>query len=395
MSKEHFELAERISRYLQGKLNPEEEAELLARAAEDPVIYRLLKQYEDGEQLAEDLAFMDSVDKEADWQLMLKKQEETTVPFHNTTFTWRAKIGWWVAACFLIISGAFWLWKIYTPVPVGIIPDTQYGHKNDVLPGGNSAILTLSDGREVELGIDNGQIKDGNAELAVGEQLVNYIKGDEQDTARHHTIRTPKGGTYIVELSDGTKAWLNAESALEFPVAFGNDSRWVKLLEGEVYFEVAQQATAPFLVYSSDFQVEVLGTAFNVNTYTNGRSKAILTAGKIKVKRGEEQQVIEAGYAVTAFPDKLSVQEVDMEEALAWKDGYFYFDGKNLQQILTEVARWYDVKVEYETEMPKKKYRGGMKRSVTLANVCDVLTDLSGKAFSIEGKKLIVKSLRN
>lgn len=394
MSKEHFELAERISRYLQGKLNPEEEAELLARAAEDPMIYRLLKQYEDGEQLAEDLAFMDSVDKEADWQQIIKKQGEETEPFHNTKPIWRAKLGWWMAACFVLISGVFW-WSAHTPAPVGVIPDTHYGHKNDVLPGWNRATLTLSDGREIDLGIENGQIKDGNAELAIGEQLVNYSKGDEQDTVRHHIIRTPKGGTYIVELPDGTKAWLNAESALEFPVAFGNDNRSVKLLEGEVYFEVAQQAAAPFLVYSKDFQVEVLGTAFNINTYTNGRSRAILTAGKIKVKRGEEQHIIEAGYAVTALSDKLSVQEVDMEEALSWKDGYFYFNGKDLSEILEEVSRWYDVKVEYEAEMPKKRYRGGVKRSVTLANVCAVLNDLSGKVFSIEGKKLVVKNYRN
>jgi len=393
MSKEHFELAKRIARYLQGELSPEEEADLLAQAAEDPMISALLKQYEDGERLANDLAFMDSVDKEADWEQILKKQTEVAAISHKTRPIWGGKIGWWAAACLFLVGGLFGWWKFYTAIPKGIVPDKLYGYKNDVLPGGNRATLTLSNGKEINLGNqDSLSLIDGSARLAAHKQIVNYVAGDISDTARYHTISTPRGGTYGIELPDGTKAWLNAESTLAFPIAFGK-TRSVKLLAGEVYFEVAQRADAPFMVQGEGFQVEVLGTAFNVNTYVKKRAKTILTEGKVKVKRGEEYQIIDPGYAVTALPEKLAVQKVDTEEALSWKDGYFYFEGKNLQQILTEVARWYDVHVEYETTLSKTKYQGGMKRTATLASVCKILTDLSGQQFKIEGKKLIVTKL--
>jgi transmembrane sensor len=384
MSKEQFELAKLVSQYLQGALNADEEANLLMRAEKDEQLRQLLEQYAKTPILAEDLAVIENIDKEAGWDLVLQKYKQPNAKRKQPNwFRWK-----WlsIAAVFLLLCGITW-WRMPNEPKSGIIIDHQYGYRNDVLPGGNKAILTLSSGKKIVLDGDSLEFKDGKTILtdkAIDDggarKFVNVL----------NQISVPRGGNYHVKLPDGSNVWLNAASILEFPAQFTKEERSVKLLAGEAYFEIAEMPNNPFTVYTDNLHVEALGTAFNINIYTKGQVKTILTEGKVKVSNQKDQKIISPGYSVLSTLGSLSVQKADIEEALSWKDGYFYFDGKNLHQILEEVARWYNVRVNYNGEISKERYRGGIKRTVTLANVCQMLSDLSGHRFTIEEKNLTV-----
>jgi len=387
MSKEQFELAKLISRYLQGTLSAEEETEFLARAAHDNQLGQLLAEYKSTDSLAENIAFIEEIDQEDDWNKILKKSQNR---FRKKTHYLRKWKWVGIAASFIGLCGMIW-WQLASSPSEGIVPDRRYGYTNDVLPGNKKAILTLANGKQISLEKDDSlQLENGIIHLIVNKEVISYQVPQNNTKEEYNIISTPKGGTYFMNLPDGSKVWLNAESVLKFPVSFTQGERSVKLLAGEAYFEVAQQAAAPFTVGTNGLDVEVLGTAFNINAYSKERTKTILTEGKIRVKRGNDCLVIEPGYAVTALPHKLAVQKIDMEEALSWKDGYFYFEGKDLDQILQEVARWYNVTLVYEEPLNKTRYRGALKRTATLAGVCKMLTDLSGRRFKIEGRTLIV-----
>lgn len=388
MSKEQFEVAQLITKYLQGTLDAEEQQKLQELANQDFRIKQLLQGYRDTSILREDLDFMKRVDMEDDWEAVLKKYQQ---PHKKQS----GKVNWWkrlsIAAILLLLCSIFW-WQFSGSNQKGVVPDQHYGYKNDVLPGASRAVLTLSSGKKVALGNDSVHLTEDAVKMKVGTDMVDYTTNLYVDTVTaFNSISVPRGGTYSIKLQDGTKVWLNAATKLEFPVNFSKSERSVKLLSGEAYFEVSQIAKVPFLVHTSETIVEALGTAFNINSYTSHQVKTILTEGKIRVSNGAKKTTVQPGYAVLSSPESLLVEQVNVEEALSWKDGYFYFDGKDLSQILDEVSRWYDVKIQYETNVSKKKYRGGIKRSVTLASVCNVLCDLSGKKFTIDGRTLIVK----
>jgi len=386
MSKEQFELAQLISKYLQGTLSTEEEADLLARSEQDGQIKQLLSHFTDSDALSEDIAFMEGLDQEADWEAVLKKH---AIAHPNKKSSRRFKGNWFsIAAAFVLLCGLAW-WRLHDAPQDGIIQDQRYGYKNDVLPGTNKAILTLSTGQKLSLGADSLTFRDG--ETLLGNKVMSSNEEDNQSSAHvWNTVSVPKGGSYQLRLPDGSSVWLNAETVLTFPSRFDDRERAIHLLDGEAYFEVVPQTSAPFIVYTDHLNVEALGTAFNINVYTGQAAKSILTEGKIKVSSGDDQQILTPGYAVTSTDGKLSVQKADMEEALSWKDGYFYFNGKNLYQILEDVGRWYDVEVSYTVDVSKKRYKGGIKKSATLGGICQMLTNLSGYKFKIEGRKLIV-----
>lgn len=384
MSKEQFELAKLISNYLQGTLSAKEEADLLSRAEKDVLLRQLLEQYLDTSMLTDELARVDDIDKEEDWKLVLHKYAQSKPNRKQLNwFKWK-----WLsmAAAFLLMCGIAW-WKLPHENKNNIVADHQYGYQNDVLPGINKAILTLPSGKRILLEGDSVAFKEGRAVSA--NKSIHY--DDSRNPADILTqVSVPKGGNYQLKLPDGSKVWLNAASILEFPAAFMEKERVVKLLVGEAYFEVAPKSNSPFIVYTNQVHIEALGTEFNINAYANHQTKTILTEGKVKVSNQQDQKIITPGYAVSSYAGKLSVQKADLEEALSWKDGYFYFDGKDLYQILEEVARWYNVDVKYNTKISKERYRGGIKRSVTLGGVCQMLTDLSGHQFAIEEKILTV-----
>ncbi|EDM36015.1 putative anti-sigma factor [Pedobacter sp. BAL39] len=273
--------------------------------------------------------------------------------------------------------------------------------KNDLAPGGNKATLTLADGSVINLndaaqgdlasqgGIAITKTKDG--------QLVYSVKGaDAVNPAQAmllNTIATPRGGQYQVNLPDGSKVWLNTSSSLKFPVQFSKNERRV-VLSGEAYFEVAKNKMKPFVVKTAAEEVEVLGTHFNINAYPDeSNQKTTLMEGSVSIsftnpaikgallKPGQQAQL--NGSA------QLKVLDVDTEQAMAWKNGLFMFDGQDLEGIMKQVSRWYDVDVVFENdEVKKKTFKGTISRFNHISQLLQVLESTGSVEFKMEGRRI-------
>ncbi len=219
--------------------------------------------------------------------------------------------------------------------------------------------------------------------------------------AEMNTIQTPRGGQYEVVLADGTKVWLNSASSMSYPTTFTGKNRQVQL-KGEAYFEVAEDKNKPFKVFVGDVQVEVLGTHFDVMAYEDENAiNTTLLAGAVRVTSkvsasralaGSVSRVLAAGQeaSMDRSSGSLSVNEVDADESIAWKNGFFDFKGVPIETVMRQLARWYDVDVEYEGKTDKH-FRGTISRSEHVSAVFKML-ELTGEVhFSTEGKKIIVK----
>jgi transmembrane sensor len=276
--------------------------------------------------------------------------------------------------------------------------------KNDFAPGTNGAILTLANGQKIILdSLQNGRINnhiiksDHQIEYAASSK-VSTKGGDLEGTGRieYNTMETPRGRQYQLMLSDGTKVWLNASSSIIYPIAFTGKERRVQIT-GEAYFEVVHNNGMPFIVKintpSGDAgEVEVLGTHFNINSYGDEETmKTTLLEGKVKVSKGGGIVLLQPGQqAVGRGEDKLKViKHADTEETLAWINGKFLFRRIDIQAMMRQISRWYDVEVSYPDGIPKGSISGEISRNVPASQTLSML-EFAGIHFKIENKKIIV-----
>jgi len=384
MDEEYVKAAELISKYIQGNISAVEYNELMDMVKKYPTLRSWMTNQDlPLEEINKRLTDYQKIDIEKDWQSVREKYH------HNT----KRKIGyrtWWVAAASIVIicgvAGSFFLKKQEENRLTENVGKTM-----EVAPGRTLATLTLSDGTITVLEEQEEDIiVDGKMILPISGPTLDY-RAAENATVQHHKLQVPLGGTYHLQLADGTKVWLNADSELEFPSAFAGDERKVTV-RGEAYFEIAKDATKPFKVLVGETEVEALGTAFNINTHLyKEKIKTILTEGTIKVSTPIDNKIIEPGYATISGGGNIEVGKADLEEALAWKEGYFYFDSKQLKEVLDDIARWYNIKLDIQVPLADKRYVGGIKKSESIGAVCAVLSDLTPYKITIEGKKLRVR----
>lgn len=278
---------------------------------------------------------------------------------------------------------------------------TQQLYKNDVVPGGNKAILTLANGAQIVLdSATNGALtQQGNTKIIkLGGGLLAYNALNEKPgQVFYNTISTPRGGQYQLVLADGSKVWLNAASSLRFPASFTGKERNVELT-GEGYFEVAHNPGMPFHVKSGDMTVEVLGTHFDVNAYADETTiKTTLLEGSVKVSRGEASKMIKPGEQtiVTRLPgggDNIQIQTVDVDATVAWKNGRFIFQGNNIRSVMRQLARWYDVDVRYEGNVTNEEFVGVINRSryENISQILGILEKTGTVSFAISGRSITV-----
>lgn len=264
---------------------------------------------------------------------------------------------------------------------------SQYG--DDIPAGGDRATLTLSDGRVVALSSDKqGVVIGEDLTYNDGTSLVSVGPEDDALNNIELTLTTPRGGQYQTTLADGTKVWLNAGSSLTYPMHFAGNER-VVILEGEAYFDVSHDANRPFTVLVNDTKIEVLGTEFNVNTYAH--ITTTLVKGSVKIANATGEQLLMPGQeARVGELENITVKAADVNKAVAWKNGYFYFKSDNVADIMTQLTRWYDVEVIYEGTVPEKGYNGRIRRTVNLSKVLDMLTYLTGAQFTVKDKRVTV-----
>ena len=300
------------------------------------------------------------------------------------------------ASIVLILStGAYFLFFNTTQKQIAKT-GTQQQFKNDMAPGGNKAVLTLADGTQIILdSAANGTIsQQGNTKIIkLDDGQLAYNAANSNGEVLYNTISTPKGGQYQIVLPDKSKVWLNAASSLRFPASFTGKDRNVELT-GEGYFEIAKNTAMPFFVKVNGMQVEVLGTHFNVNAYDDEAAmKTTLLEGSVKVNKGTANIVLKPGQQTILNSNGQlgAATAVNIDEIVAWKDGWFHFESADLKTILRQFARWYDVEIIYEGPVKNRKFFAVVKRSSTLKNVLEMLQD-NNIVYRIEEKKLIVKS---
>lgn len=275
----------------------------------------------------------------------------------------------------------------------------------DIDPGTNKATLVLADGSKVELSsLQEGIIiSEGNIKYHDG----SYVNPDSQisepptSDLGKLTLTVPKGGQYQVTLPDGTKVWLNAASELKYPVRFSGNIREVEV-NGEAFFEVAENKAKPFRVLTRNQVVDVLGTSFNINSYpeeTAVKTTLITGAAQVSVahtgmlgknKNSTALKLVPGEETILSETGMIKKQQADIESAVSWKEGLIVFSGVPFDVIMRQIGRWYNVDIIYATGIPNVSFRGEMRRGVKLSVLLEFLRD-SGIHFRMEeGRKLII-----
>jgi ferric-dicitrate binding protein FerR (iron transport regulator) len=275
-------------------------------------------------------------------------------------------------------------------------PTQQTAQTHDIAPGGNRAILTLSNGRTIDLSAaKNGKLANQGSMVISKNANGQIVYADSEDNSPSQNngfniAATPRGGQYQLVLADGTKVWLNAASSIKYPVVFNGNERRVELT-GEAYFEVAHNKEKPFRVISNGQQVEVLGTQFNINAYGDENAvKTTLLEGSVKVSSAGKDKILKPGEQAQLEGGNIRVAEVDVDEVMAWKNGFFYFKDANIQGVMKELARWYDVEVKYDGVLPSRAFSGEIPRNVNASQILDILT-FKKIHYQIDGKTIIIK----
>lgn len=301
-----------------------------------------------------------------------------------------------VAAAVIIVLGTgLYFFKGSYSKPQGQVVSVPV--LNDVPPGGNKALLTLTNGRQIILdSLKNGLIlRASNFEINKTEDgQLEYHSFDRTDESAEepdlNMISTPRGGEYRVILPDGSKVWLNAGSSIKFPPVFRGKTRVVEL-RGEAYFEVAKNAKMPFKVKSRQAEIEVLGTHFNVRAYTDEKAmKTTLVEGSVKVRTLNSNATLKPGdQAVLQDYLMQVVHRVDVEEQIAWKNGLFQFKDASLEDVMKQAALWYDLKVSFAGKIPQKQLTGKTSRKANASQFMNMLKYI-GVEFKIEGKNVTI-----
>ncbi|MGV8879172.1 MAG: FecR family protein [Sphingobacteriaceae bacterium] len=352
-------------------------------------------------------------------KIILAPGEEISAPF----FFGRFKRNFFnYAAAIMLISlstGLFYFYKSRRNAQALL----AHHQSLPILPGGNKAILTLADGRNISLDqASDGEIarqaemsiiktNDGQLVYEVAEKAVSGAAVGEQLL---NTITTPKGGQYIVVLPDGTKVWLNAASSLKYPAVFNDLERKVEL-SGEAYFEVVKISkipsaknknnagkNIPFIVVSNHQVIEVTGTNFNVSAYAD-ELDVITTLLEGAVRVSDEQNLVnnqgapitktlKAGEQSRLSDHHLRIGPGNAETAVAWKNGKFQFENESIESIMRKIARWYDVDIDYKGNMQNKIFSGTISRYDNVNEVLKMLQLTGTINFKVNERRITVMS---
>ncbi|WP_316838223.1 FecR family protein [Pedobacter nutrimenti] len=339
----------------------------------------------------------------------LTKQKLTKQKFEKKTYKLWPRIAA-AAAILLIVGLSIFFYTSYFSAPRHSGAGQDLGlASNDIKPGSNKAYLVLSNGKRLSLtdaangelakeaGVEITKTADGQVVYKTASDISDRINGrhPELDSGSPHqysnalnTIETPRGGQYQIRLPDGSKVWLNAASKLIYPVSFNGRGQREVSLDGEAYFEIYKNKLQPFVVKSKNQEVTVLGTHFNINSYTDeGSVKTTLLEGSVRVN----EAVLKPGQQSILAGGKISVVLADLDETMAWQKGDFVFKNESLESIMKKISRWYDVEVVYAKGAPKNITLGGLiSRNKNLSAVLKMMEMTKKVKFKVEGKKVTV-----
>jgi ferric-dicitrate binding protein FerR (iron transport regulator) len=318
----------------------------------------------------------------------------------------RVQIAWTrraAAAMIIVVAGAGALYLRHpakNEKPAAVSSIAVRDEKELKAPSTNRATITLSGGQKVFLdSVANGQLALQNqvrlvkmAEGKVGYEGV--APAGASGEVAYNTLTNPIGSKVVdITLAEGSRVWLNAGSSLTYPVAFTGKQRNVQFT-GEAYFEISPDASRPFTVTKAgdNLRINVLGTRFNVNAYTNESAiKVSLLDGSVRVDKGPASSLLRPRQQVQIKEDRHKIiKDIDLEEVMAWKNEKFQFSEKtDIEMIMRQIARWYDLEVEYQGKV-NEHFWGSISRNVNASEVFSMLQATGFVKFRIEGRKVIV-----
>lgn len=324
-------------------------------------------------------------------QLLHKIYEQAHLQQQAPVKRMSARLGWVAAASVLVLAAGGYFWIANKPATVKPV---AVATAKDIAPGKDGAILTLADGSTVVLdSLQNGWgTTQQNASVQLNNGQLTYQSRTGQAAAiAYNTLSTPRGRQFSIALPDGSRVWLNAASSITFPTAFTDKERLVSVT-GEVYLEVAASSKAPFRVRINDkTTVDVLGTSFNINAYSDEPAiAATLLEGKVRVNSEAKAALLKPGQQAQITPQSgLTVKQADVAAVTAWKDGHFIFSNTDLKELMRQLERWYDIEVVYAPGVEQIMFSGDMQRSLTLMQVIKGIDNM-GARFKLNGRQLMV-----
>ena len=265
-----------------------------------------------------------------------------------------------------------------------------------VQPGKKQAVLTLSSGQQVMLADTIVHVNEKGMVISnfPDKELVYKIMNDTMKTETiYNTVTVPRGGECKLVLADGTIVWLNSDSHIRYPVTFSGNTRQVEL-EGEAYFEVAKDVEKPFIVRMNEYNVRVTGTQFNVRNYSNESLATTLVEGGVQIERKGKVDRLRPGQQAVLENNEIRIRVVNVEEQVAWRHGAFGFTQCRLENIMEELARWYDVDVFYMNQQVKDyHFSAWFKRSSSINEVINILEKTKKISLDLKGRILTVKDI--
>lgn len=318
----------------------------------------------------------------------------------QTSFKWRALAA--VALVIFLVGGGIYLFQKTAQNKItATAPPAKQKKQKGLQPGGNKATLTLSNGARIVLdsatkGTITQQGKTNVVQPANGQLAYKPLRDIRLTDVVYNTLRTPRGGKYQITLPDGTKVWLNAASSLRFPTAFPGKKRMVEMT-GEAYFEVAANATKPFIVLVDGMTVNVLGTHFNIMAYDDEPVvKTTLLEGAIKLTprfpNGDKQGIkLKPGQQarLNKQGDITVLNQVKTAKVVAWKNNLFWFEENDIHEVMRQIARWYNADVVIKGDIPQH-FTGSIPKNVNVLRVFQILQETGNMNFSIDDHKIIV-----
>lgn len=301
------------------------------------------------------------------------------------------------AIALLIISAGIYWFSVKKQGPSQLAAGNNINNIQ-LKPGGNKATLTLANGTVIALEDEhNGALGQQNNTKIIKLNNGQLVYNSEQEKSGNapavfNTLSVPRGGKYNITLADGTVVWLNAASSLTFPAAFTGKERQVSL-NGEAYFEVATDPSRPFSVKVGDMQVQVLGTHFNIMAYNDEQSvNTTLLQGAVKIQSSTGEALLRPGQqAKMDHAGKVQVVHADIDAVIAWKNGLFSFNNASIEEVMRQVARWFDAEIVYPDGIPQDRFQGEIDRSSDITAVLKIL-EASGVKFTVQGHKILVRS---
>ncbi len=315
---------------------------------------------------------------------ILKKNERKTF-----------RIGWWVStvASIVVLCIIGW-WLNNEPEQIKKVEPVV---AEVICPGQSCAVITLADGRQVSLEENIQELEESDGTILRSESGTLVYKANQNNEmaeVMYNTVTIPRGGEYCLELVDGTKVWLNAETELRFPVNFSGKTRDV-YLKGEAYFQVSKNELHAFQVHTSMGMVAVLGTSFNVRDYAD-EQKVVTTLeiGKVMYVSGETKKeiILTPGFQVQEEKTgEIKMKKVDVMQYVGWREGKYVFENTALEDIMRTLERWYDIDVVYvDPSVKDYHFTGDLERYESINVFLNFIETGGDVKFKTEGKTIII-----